>query len=113
MPVAAQGVLHRLRAVCRSRDERSSAALFTSGSALTAEFYYSTSHRLIELYRGPPLSWCVLSLVGEAIYHLLRCKSGDGKAAYRLQAVVSAAIDEILRSEDGSPQAASKFLKPR
>src|SRR5262245_62174464 len=71
------------------------------------------SRRLIELDRGPPFSWCVLSLVGEAIYHLLRRKSGDGKAANLSQAVVSAVIDEILRSEDGSAQAAGKFLKPR
>jgi DNA repair photolyase len=34
-------------------------------------------------------------------------------AADRLQAVVAAVIDEILRSEDGSAQAAGKFLKPR
>src|SRR5262245_41243242 len=58
-------------------------------------------------------SWCVLSFVGEAIHHLLGSKSGDGKAADRLQAVVATVIDEILRSEDGSAQAAGKFLKPR
>src|SRR3974390_3560179 len=58
-------------------------------------------------------SWCVLSFVGEAIHHLLGGKSGDGKAADRLQAVVAAVIDEILRSEDSSAQAAGKFLKPR
>ena len=44
---------------------------------------------------------------------MLGGKSGDGKAADRLQAVVTAVIDEILRSEDGSAQAAGKFLKPR
>ena len=44
---------------------------------------------------------------------MLGGKSGDGKAADRLQASVAAVIDEILRSEDGSTQAAGKFLKPR
>jgi len=77
-------------------------------------------HRFSEIIlfgtRGAPRSvrsWCVLSFVGEAIHHLLGGKSGDGKAADRLQAVVAAVIDEILRSEDGSAQAAGKFLKPR
>jgi hypothetical protein len=66
--------------------------------------------------RSPPRSfrsWGVLSFVGEAINHLLGSKSSDGKAADRLQVVVAAVIDEILRSEDGSAQAAGKFLKPR
>src|SRR6478752_2021770 len=58
-----------------------------------------------------PRSWRYF--VGEAIHHLLGGKSGDGKATDRLQAVVAAMIDEILRGEDSSAQAAGKFLKTR
>src|SRR4029434_6516334 len=65
------------------------------------------------LCHGAAPSWRVLFFVGEAVHHLLGGKSGDGKAADRLQAVVAAVIDEILRSEDGSAQGAGKFLKPR
>src|SRR5262249_46542217 len=68
------------------------------------------------LAQSPPRSarsWCVLSFVGEAIHHLLGGKSGDGKAADQLQAVVAAVTDKILRSENGSAKPAGKFLKPR
>src|SRR5689334_24773483 len=71
----------------------------------------SCSNSLISVALGP--SWCALSFVGEPIHHLLSGKSGDGKATDRLQAVVAAVVDEILRSEDGSLQATSKFLEPR
>src|SRR5262249_34337849 len=53
------------------------------------------------------------SLISEAKHHLLGGKSGDGKAADRLQVVVAAMIDEILRSEDSAAQTAGQFLKPR
>jgi hypothetical protein len=65
------------------------------------------------LAQSPPRwvrSW---PFVGEAIHHLLGGKSGNRKTADRLQAFVAAVADEILRSEDGSAQAAGKFLKPR
>jgi hypothetical protein len=47
-----------------------------------------------------------LSFIVEAEHHLLGGKSGDGKAAERLQAVVAALIDEILRSISDSQIAA-------
>src|SRR5262245_25960594 len=99
---------------------RSTQSSGMSSSTFTSNVFWLTFRRMgppAPLFaRSPPRSapsWRVVFFVGEAIHHLLGGKSGDGKAADRLQAVVAAVIDEILRSEDGSAQAAGKFLKPR